>query len=233
MDPFSPENFFDLDNSPAAGLFQGLKYVWEGVAALPAYLERILRPEILGDVEEGAWLEPYRVRLEPGSRVERGAIVRGPAFIGRNTVIRCGAYLRGNVFVGDECVIGWGTELRQVLILNSSKLPHLNLFFTTLVGNRVQVGGGTFTANFLLSRKEVAVTVELAGRKESFPTGLKLFGAVIGDDFQIGAQCLLQPGTIIGRRCLVYPQCSVSGYLPPDSMVRPRDVSFEVIPRTK
>jgi NDP-sugar pyrophosphorylase family protein len=233
MNPYSPENFFDLDNSLVVGLFQGLKYVWEGVSALPAYVEGILHPEILGEVEEGAWLEPNRVQLGSGSRVERGAIVRGPAIIGCNTIIRSGAYLRGHVFVGDDCVIGWGTELRQVLILNGSKLPHLNLFFTSLVGNRVQVGGGTFTANFLLSRKEVAVTVELAGLKETFPTGLQLFGAVIGDDFQIGAQCLLQPGTIIGRRCLVYPQCSVSGYLPPDSLVRPKDVSFEVIPRIK
>jgi len=232
MNPFAPEAFFDLPE-PAAGLFHGLAYVWEGVAALPAYIEQTIQPDILGEVEEGAWLEPGRVRLEEGSRVERGAIVRGPAIIGRNTVIRSGAYLRGHVLVGDDCVIGWGTELRQVLMLNGSKLPHLNLFFTTLVGNRAQVGGGTFTANFLLSRKEVAVTVELEGRKQTFPTGLQLFGAVIGDDFQIGAQCLLQPGTIIGRRCLVYPQCSVSGYLPPDSLVRPRAVPFEVTPRAK
>jgi NDP-sugar pyrophosphorylase family protein len=233
MNPFAPEVFFDLPPGPASGLFRGLTHVWEGVAALPAYLDKIIKPEILGEVEEGAWLEPGRVRMEAGSRVERGAIVRGPAIIGRDTLIRSGAYIRGHVLVGDRCVIGWGTELRQVLILDDSRLPHLNLFFTSLVGNRVQVGGGTFTANFLLSRKEVVVFAEMEGRKHAFPTGLKLFGAIVGDDFQIGAQCLLQPGTLIGRRCLVYPQCSVSGHIQADSVIKPTSTPFEVMPRTK
>ncbi len=231
MNRFRPENFFDLDGSPAAGLFQGLEYVWEGVAALPAYIEKILKPEILGEVEEGAWLEPGRVRLEEGSRVERGSIIRGPTIIGRNTVVRSGAYFRGHVMLGEDCVIGWGTELRHVLVLNKSKLPHQNLFFTALVGNRVQVGGGTYTANFLLGGKEVVIRLNLEGRNLSFPTGRTLFGAVVGDDFQIGAQCLLMPGTIIGRRCRVYPQCAVSGYLPPDSLVKPKAALFEIISR--
>jgi NDP-sugar pyrophosphorylase family protein len=233
MNPFSAENFFDLNGNVAADLFLGLTYVWEGVNALPAFIEKILQPEILGEVEEGAWLEPGRVRLEAGSRVERGSIIRGPAIIGRNTVVRSGAYFRGHVMVGDDCVIGCGTELRQVLVLNNSKLPHQNLFFTSLVGNRVQVGGATTTANFLLGGKEILVRVPLNGQQQSFRTGKTLFGAIIGDDFQIGAQCLLQPGTIIGRRCRVYPQCSVSGYLPPDSLVKPKSPSFEVISRAQ
>jgi bifunctional UDP-N-acetylglucosamine pyrophosphorylase / glucosamine-1-phosphate N-acetyltransferase len=232
MNPFSPEHFFDLDGSPAARLFQGLQYVWEGVEALPRFIEQILQPVILGEVEEGAWLEPGRVQIGEGSRVERGAIIRGPSIICRNTVVRSGAYLRGHVFVGDDCIIGWGTELRQVLVLNKSKLPHQNLFFTSLVGNRVQVGGTTHTANFLLSGKEISVRVPLQGQLQSFPTGLTLFGAVIGDDFKIGALCLLQPGTIISQRCQVYPQCSVSGYLPPDSLVKPKSTPFEVISRS-
>jgi len=230
--PFSASHFFDLEGSPAAELFNGLEYVWEGVGALPDFIEKILKPEIRGEVEEGAWLEPGRVQLGEGSRVERGTIIRGPAIIGQNTIVRSGSYIRGHVFVGDDCIIGWGTELRQVLVLNKSKLPHQNLFFTSLVGNRVQVGGTTHTANFLLGGKEIAVRVPLEGHIHSFPTGLTLFGAVVGDDFQIGALCLLQPGTIIGRRCRVYPQCSVSGYLPPDSLVKPRSAPFEVIYRT-
>ncbi len=231
MHPFSAEEFFDLQGSVAAALFAGLEYVWEGVNALPAFIEHILKPEILGEVEEGAWLEPGRVRLEAGARVERGSIIRGPAIIGRNTVVRCGAYFRGHVLVGDDCVIGWGTELRQVLMLNKSKLPHQNLFFTSLVGNRVQVGAATTTANFLLGGKEIAVRVPLSGRTQAFNTGRTLFGAVIGDDFEIGAHCLLQPGTIIGRGCRVYPQCSVSGYLPPDSLVKPKAIPFAVSSR--
>ena len=95
----------------------------------------------------------------------------------------------------------------------------------------MQVGGTTHTANFLLGGKEVVIRAKLEDRILSFPTGQTLFGAVVGDDFQIGALCLLQPGTIIGRRCRVYPQCSVSGYLPHDSLVKPRASPFEVFSR--
>lgn len=233
MNSFGPKIFFDLTDHPAAGLFKDIVHVWDAVAALPAYIEKIIKPELLGEVEEGAWLEPDKVRLEKGSRVERGAIVRGPTIIGRNTVVRSGAYVRGHVMVGDGCLIGHGTELRQLLVLGQSNIPHLNCFFTSLIGNRVQIGGDTHTANRRVSGKEVVIHVNLDGEKRSFPTGQTLFGAVIGDDSIVSGGCLLQAGTVIGRRCLVYPQCSLTGYIPHDSLVRPKTPSFEVLPKTE
>lgn len=231
MSNFSPEEFFDIVDGPLAGLFKDIVHVWDVVAALPAYIEKIIDPELLGEVEEGAWLEKGRVRLEKGSRVERGAIVRGPTIIGRDTVVRSGAYIRGHVMVGEECLIGHGTEIRQTLVLNQSNIPHLNCIFTSLVGNRVKIGGCTHTANFLLSGKEVEIRVNLNGKKQVFTTGQTLFGAVIGDDSKVGGVSLLQAGTAIGRRCLIYPQASVSGYIPHDSILKPKSATFEVIPR--
>ena len=231
MNPFSPAAFFDISEGPEADFFKDITHVWEAVAALPSYIDRIIRPEILGEVEEGAWLEPGRVRLEKGSRVERGAIIRGPAIIGRNTVIRSGAYIRGHVWTGSDCLIGHGVELRQLLVLSHSNIPHQNCIFTSLIGNRVRLGGLANTANARQDGKEIAVRVPVAGQKRSFPTGLTLFGAVIGDDTGVGGNALLYPGTVIGRRCLVYPQCSVSGYIPPDSVVKPKSATFEVMPR--
>jgi NDP-sugar pyrophosphorylase family protein len=229
---YGPEAFFDLHNAPVVSLFRDLAYVWDAVAALPAFIEKIIEPEVLGEVEEGAWLEPGRVRLEQGSRVERGAIIRGPTIIGRNTVVRSNAYIRGHVMVGNECLIGCGTEMRQVLVLNQSNIPHLNAFFTSLVGNRVQIGAGTITANLLLSRKEVLIRINVEGKKESFPTGQTLFGAIIGDDSNVGAQALFQPGTVIGRRCQIHPQCSISGFLAHDSIVRPKSLNSKLVTQT-
>ena len=222
MHEFSPVAFFDLAENPeAAGLFKAVRCVWEAVAVLPAYIERIIEPAILGEVEEGAWVEPGRVRLEEGARVERGAVVRGPTIIGRNTVVRSGAYIRGHLLVGTDCLIGSGTETRQLLVLNHSNIPHRNFLATSLVGNRVNLGGATDAANVLLSGKEVEVRITRAdGTTSAYPTGMTKFGAVIGDDTKLGGQTLLQPGTVIGKRCRIYPQCAISGYVPHDSVVK-------------
>jgi UDP-N-acetylglucosamine diphosphorylase / glucose-1-phosphate thymidylyltransferase / UDP-N-acetylgalactosamine diphosphorylase / glucosamine-1-phosphate N-acetyltransferase / galactosamine-1-phosphate N-acetyltransferase len=187
---------------------------------------------VQGEVEEGAWIEPNRVQVGEGSRIERGAIVRGPTIIGRNTVVRSGAYIRGHVLVGDGCMIGHGTETRQILVLNQSNIPHKNCIFTSLIGNRVNIGGLANTANFLLTGKPVAVHLEVDGRQQSYATGQTLFGAIIGDDSKVGGNILMQPGTIIGRRCLIYPQFSIWGFIPHDSVVRAQQLAFEVTPRT-
>jgi NDP-sugar pyrophosphorylase family protein len=233
MISFNPEAFFDLTDMPAAGLFKDMIYIWDAVAALPGFIEKIFRPEILGEIEEGAWLEPGKVQVGKGSRIERGAIVRGPTIIGENSVVRTGAYIRGHVMVGKNCLIGHGTELRQTLVLDRTNIPHLNCFFTSLVGNQVQIGGDTHTANRRLSGKEVVIRVNSGGVTQPYPTGQALFGAVIGDDSIVSGGCLLQAGTIIGRRSLIFPQCSISGYIPDDSMVRPKSAIFEVTPKEK
>ena len=233
MNEFSPVEFFDVAENPeAAGLFKEVRYVWEAVTVLPAYIERIIEPAILGDVEEGAWLELGRVRLEEGARVERGAIVRGPTIIGRNTVVRSGAYIRGHLLIGADCLIGSGTEMRQLLVLSHSSIPHRNFFATSLVGNRVNIGGATDAANFLLSGKEVEIRIARAdGTTISYPTGTAKFGAVIGDDTKFGGQTLLQPGTVIGKRCRIYPRCAISGYIPHDSVVKPANGNLSLTSR--
>jgi len=231
LDSFRPENFFDVTGRPWARLFEGLKYVWEAVEELPGFIEDIIDPQILGDVEQGAWIEPGSVSLGEGSSVERGAIIRGPTIIGRNSTIRSGAYIRGHVLVGDDCLIGHGTEIRQTLIQNQSNVPHLNCIFTSLVGSRVNIGGATHTANMLLNRKEIKIRVQFEGKEVSFSTGLSLLGVVIGDDTSVGGVSLFQPGTIVGKRCIIHPYSTVSGYIPNDSIVRPQSRSLEVLPR--
>ena len=233
MNLFSPEAFFDLSDEPAAGLFKGMVYAWEAVSALPAYIEAVIDPKVLGNVEEGAWLEAGRVQVGEGSVIERGAIIRGPSIIGRNTLVRSGAYIRGHVIVGNECLIGHGVEIRQILILNQSNIPHQNCVFTSLVGNRVNIGGHSSTSNIRIDCEEIVIKANLNDDIRSFPTGLTKFGAVIGDDSRVGPMCDLNPGAVIGRRCFVFPRCIVSGYIPHDSVVRPVSEAFEVVPRAE
>jgi NDP-sugar pyrophosphorylase family protein len=234
MNPYHPQEFFDLSNSPAAfELFKDITYVWEGVAALPTFIERILEPKILGEVEEGAWVEPGKVQMEPGSRVERGAVVRGPTIIGRNTVVRSKAYIRGHVMLGENCTIGHGVEIRQILVLNNSQIAHTNIVTTSLIGNRVQVAYLAGCLNCRLDGKPIRVKIDRGEEKQEFPTELFHLGACVGDDSKMGAMAILQPGTVVGQRCVIYPQCSVGGYVPNDSIVKLTSQPVEVIPRNQ
>jgi NDP-sugar pyrophosphorylase family protein len=231
MNLYNPQAFFDLDNALAEDFFKDIKYVWDAVAALPVFIEKTLNPEIKGEVEEGAWLEPGLVSLGEGSRVERGSIIRGPTIIGKNTIIRSGMYIRGHVMICDECLIGWAVEMRQTLVLNKTHIPHSNAVFTSIVGNRVNLAGRVSTGNYRLDGMEIAIRVPVDGRMASFPTGQTLFGAVIGDDTQIAGNALLQPGTIIGRRCVVYPHIDISGYIPHDSIVKRKERPYDILPK--
>jgi NDP-sugar pyrophosphorylase family protein len=229
MDDFRPDDFFDIKGQQFEEFFSDIEYIWDAVAGLPGYIERIIEPKLLGELEDGAWLEPGNVQMEEGSRVERGAIVRGPTIIGKDSVIRSGAYIRGHVMVGKGCMIGHGTEIRQVLVLNQSNIPHNNCFFTSVVGNNVRIGGCADTANFRLDGKEISILFSLKDKKFSFPTGQSLFGAIVGDGSSVGGKSLLMPGTLIGRQCRIYPQCTISGYIPHNSIVKPISKNFEII----
>ncbi len=227
---FPSRALFDFEHSPAAELLSGVSRVWEAVPNLPDYIEQRIRPDIRGEVEKGAWLEPDAVELAEGSRVERGAVVRGPTIIGPGTVIRSHAYIRGHVMTGARCLIGHATELRQVLMLDESYTPHFNAVFTSLLGNRVRLGAGVITTNLLQSGKKVEIRLDKDSQRVAFPTEQQYFGAIIGDDVNIGAGSLLMPGTLIGRRTLIHPASTVSGVIPENSRVKHRYSGIDIEP---
>ena len=230
MNLFAPKAFFDLSDKIASPLFDELNYVWDAMSILPNYIEQTMRPEILGTIEDGAWVEPGGVQLGTGSIVQRGAIVRAPAIIGDNTVIRSGANLRGHVIIGDHCTVG--AEMRQTMMLSHSSARHSNsCIFTSLIGSRVNFAGSSNVANTTLDGSEVVIRIKHEKQRFVFPTNQSQFGAVIGDDTQIGAFCLLQPGAIIGRNCLIYPQAAIRGYVPHNSKVVPKKVSYRIMSR--
>lgn len=231
MNFLKAEAFFNLSRGPMRELFAQTDHVWDTLAFLPAYIENMMRPEVLGEVEEGAWLEPGRVQLGEGSRVEREAVIRGPTIIGRNTLIRSGAYLRGHVMIGDECIIEHGTEILRSVVLDQARMPHSNCLMVSLVGNRVTLGAFAATSSILPGVKEIEIKIDSAKNRQSIPTGLDRFGAVVGDDSNMGGHVFLLPGTVIGRGCQIEPQIYLSGYIKSGSWARPTGARFEIVPR--
>jgi NDP-sugar pyrophosphorylase family protein len=218
VESYDPLYFFESTDPLFSSIFEGVKHVWDAIPLIISHINRHINPAIRGFVEEGAWVEVGSVQLDPGSRVERGAIVRGPAIIGGGTLIRSGAYIRGDVIIGKNCVVGNSTEIRQIILMDGSALPHKNDIFTSIIGVNVNLGGMASTANYRLDGGEIFVRLNINGVTEKFRTGLNHLGAIIGDGTQIGGQCLLQPGTIIGKGCRIHPMSLVSGHIPSGSV---------------
>jgi carbonic anhydrase/acetyltransferase-like protein (isoleucine patch superfamily) len=157
----------------------------------------------------GACLMDKDIFVGPGSIVEPGALIKGPTIIGAHCEIRQGAYIRGHCLVGDRCVVGHTTEIKHAVMLDGAKAGHFAYIGDSILGNNTNLGAGTKLANLKIVDTPVSVKVD----GERYDTGLRKFGAVIGDKTETGCNSVTNPGTLLGRQCLVYPAVSVrSGY---------------------
>jgi len=222
----SPQDFFDLEGFEHKALFEGVEYVWEVLPRIEEYVRAHLRPEVLGEVGPGAYVDSGQVFVGEGTVIEPGACVKGPAIIGKHCEIRAGAYVRENALIGDQCVLGNSSEIKNSVMLNLAAAPHYNYLGDSLIGAEVNLGAGTKVSNLKLTWKNVTVKV---GDK-IYDTGLLKFGAIIGDRVQTGCNAVLNPGTIVGPDSLIYACASVRGYLPPRTIVKLRQ-QIEFVPK--
>jgi NDP-sugar pyrophosphorylase family protein len=196
------------------------EYPWELLALLKGYLESLALGKIEGTVENGAVLvNPELISIGKGTVVESGAYIRGPFVIGENGSVRQGAYVRGHVLAGDEVVIGHTTEAKNTIFLDGAQAGHFAYLGDSVLGNRVNVGAGTKCANLRLDGKNISVNA--LGKK--FDTGLRKFGAIIGDDVQIGCNAVTNPGTVIGQGAVWHPCVNHGGYIPPGGIVKQKN----------
>jgi len=186
--------------------YDDVQYVWDVLKRIKGYVENNVRHAIEGTVEEGAFVEE-NVYIGEGTVVERGALVKGPSIIGRNCHIRHGAYIRGYALIGDNCVVGHATEVIRALFLPGAKAPHFNYVGDSILGTDVNLGAGTKLSN--LKNTSTGIVIKYNGR--NFQTGLRKFGAILGDRCQTGCNSVLNPGTILGPDCIVYATASVRG----------------------
>lgn len=221
-----PENFFDLHDFSHREIFEDLEYVWDALKRLADYIQDVITPSIEGSVMNGAYLIGDQIQIGPGSIVEPGAYISGPTIIGENTVVRNGAYIRGNVLIGDECVVGHTSELKGAILLNQSGAPHFNYVGDSILGNHVNLGAGTKLSNLKILKGSVKVKIG----DTVYDSKLRKFGAILGDRAETGCNSVLNPGTLIGPDSLVYPNATVSGYVPPNSIVKLRQ-TLEIVTR--
>ncbi len=166
----------------------------------------------------GAILFDDAISIGEGAVIEPGALIKGPALIGRNTELRQGAYIRGNCLIGDRCVVGHATEMKSAVMLPEAKAGHFAYIGDSILGNKVNLGAGTKLANL----KIIAAGVDVRVNRKKYNTGLKKFGAVLGDEVETGCNSVTNPGTLLGKASLVYPNITVpGGYYPSYSMISP------------
>ena len=224
---FKPADLFDLGETEHSALFAGCEHAWDALAKIRSYLTEHVRPGLRNRCEGVAWIAED-VQVGEGTVIEDGAMIRGPAIIGRNCRIRHNAYLRGDVLVGDNCVVGNACELKNVLMFNGAQVPHLSYVGDSILGYQAHLGAGVKVSNLKLDGSNVIL--EFEGRR--IDTGLRKFGALVGDKSDIGCNTVLNPGSVIGRRAVIYPGVNWRGVLPADMIAKNR-AAIEVVSRRR
>jgi NDP-sugar pyrophosphorylase family protein len=219
---FAPSDFLDFAQTEHAALFEGVTHAWEVLPRLKAYLEKELKPEnrgrMIGQPAVGA-----RVFVGENTTIEPGAYIKGPAWIGPNCEIRHGAYIRENVIVGAGSVIGNSSEIKNSVLFQKCQVPHFNYVGDSVLGARVHLAAGVIVSNLKLN----GTVIEVRAGREWISTGLRKFGALIGDEAEVGCQTVLNPGSVLGRRSLIYPGVSWRGVLAANSIAKSPEQVFE------
>ena len=220
MDELKISSLYSLDKTIAADIFEGLTYPWE---ALPKISEFI--------IQLGKTLDPniYEQRGENiyvarSAKVAPTAYLGGPLIICEGAEIRHCAFIRGSAIVGRNAVVGNSTELKNSLLFDSVQVPHYNYVGDSILGYKAHMGAGSITSN--LKADKTLVTIMCRGEK--IETGVKKFGAMLGDYADIGCNSVLNPGTVIGKNTSVYPLCMVRGYVESGSIYKNKN---EVVKR--
>lgn len=203
---------YSLDQTIAKDIFNGVTYPWE---VLPKISNFIL--------ELGATLseDEYEKRREnvwvaKSAKVAPTAFINGPAIIGKDAEVRHCAFIRGNAIVGEGAVVGNSTELKNVILFNKVQVPHYNYVGDSVLGYKSHMGAGSITSNVKSDKKLVVVK---AG-EEKIETGMKKFGAMLGDEVEVGCGSVLNPGTVVGNHSNIYPLSSVRGFVPANSIYK-------------
>lgn len=225
-----PSDFFDLANFSHRAVFREDDWVWRAITDLHPYLVEFFKSNdgtIKGRVSDTARLHGTDIIIGEGTIVEDGATIYGPAIIGANCEIRQGAYIRGDAILGDGSVLGHASELKNAILLDGAKAPHFAYVGDSILGREVNLGAGTKLSNLAVnSEKDEAgkrPTIHLMINGERVDTGLAKMGAIIGDYSQTGCNSVTNPGTLIGRNTLVYPNMAVAkGYYADNLVVKLR-----------
>lgn len=214
---YQPADLFDLSQTRHAAIFEGCKFAWDALKKIRPYVEANVKSELNNDCDGKAYIGD-RVFIGKGTMVEDGAMIKGPAIIGENCVIRHNAYIRENVIIGDNCVIGNACELKHSLVFNEAQIPHFNYVGDSIVGYKAHLGAGAILSNLKAMGGNIMMMVD----GMPYDTGLRKFGALIGDNADIGCNSVLNPGSIIGKNAVIYPNVCWREVLPANMIAKNR-----------
>ena len=215
MDQITIKDLYNLEETIAGELFAGKTYPWEVLPEIGAFIVKLgntLDPQEYEKAGENIW-------IARSAKVAPTASITGPAIIGKEAEIRQGAFIRGNAIVGEGAVVGNSTELKNVVLFNKVQVPHYNYVGDSILGYRAHMGAGSITSNV----KSDKTLVVVKGKETKIETGLKKFGALLGDQVEVGCNSVLNPGTVIGPRSNIYPLSSVRGVIPADHIFKAQD----------
>lgn len=203
-------DLYDLTHSLAGDYLAGFTYPWEALSGIKAFI--LALGETLS-AEEYDQLAP-QVWVHKTAVVAPTAYLGAPCVIGAGTEVRHGAFIRGAALVGEHCVVGNSVELKNVILFDNVQTPHYNYVGDSILGYKSHMGAGSVTSNVKSDKSLVVVH----GGEEELPTGLKKFGAMLGDRVEVGCNSVLNPGTVIGRDSNIYPLSCVRGLVPEKSI---------------
>ena len=214
MEQLTVTELYNLDETVAKDIFNGVTYPWEVLPKIGAFIVELGKtlPE---DEYENAW---ENVWIAKSAKVAPTAFIGGPAIIGRNAEIRHCAFIRGNAIVGEGAVVGNSTELKNVILFNKVQVPHYNYVGDSILGYKAHMGAGSITSN-VKSDKTLTTVKTPEGAIE---TGLKKFGAMLGDEVEVGCGSVLNPGTVVGKHTNIYPLSMVREFVPANSIYKKR-----------
>jgi NDP-sugar pyrophosphorylase family protein len=205
-------SMLDLTKTKTAPLFQGKTNPWEVLPLIGDYvyeLAKTLGPEYKKVEGKDIW-------IGEGTTIDECVLIKEPTIIGCRCEIRHGAYIRGKVILGDEVVLGNSCEVKNAIVFDQAQIPHFNYVGDSVLGYKAHIGAGVKLSNV----KSDKSLVTLINDDERIETGLKKFGAIIGDHVEVGCNAVLNPGTVLGRESTVYPLTFVRGIIPQKHIVK-------------
>ena len=205
-------SLYNLEETIASDLMNKYTYPWEVLPHISEYIIELgakLPKDKFDEVKENVW-------IAKSAKVFESAYINGPCIIDEEAEVRHCAFIRGNAIVGKKAVVGNSTELKNVILFNRVQVPHYNYVGDSILGYLSHMGAGSITSNVKSDKTLVCVK----NKGEVIETGLKKFGAMIGDAVEVGCSSVLNPGTVIGKNCNIYPLSSVRGYISENSIYK-------------
>ena len=221
MEECKIKNLYNLDETIAKDIFKDATYPWKKKKKIEEFIINLGKTLDKDEYEQ----KGENIWIAKSAKVAPTAYIAGPTIIGRNAEIRHCAFIRGKAIVGEGAVVGNSTELKNVILFNKVQVPHYNYVGDSILGYKSHMGAGSITSNVKSDKKLVIVK----NGKEQIETGLKKFGAMLGDEVEVGCGSVLNPGTVIGKHTNIYPLSSVRGVVPEHSIYKNKNEIVEKI----